>query len=130
MAVLFIGMATDNLVPMPDPKLQGMTVRLQDLDGSNSTRTASGKMVRDRIVGGADAKRKIEIEWPAMDTASISMILQAISEPFFILKYPDPYIGDWRTAVFYAGDRTAPIYNGATPDKILWEGLEVNFIER
>ena len=130
MAILYIGMTHEGLVAMPDPKLQGMTVRLQDLDGSNSTRTASGKMVRDRIVGGADAKRKIEVAWPAMTTADISTILQAISEPFFWVKYPDPYTGDFRISAFYAGDRTAPIYNGESPEGILWEGLEVNFIER
>lgn len=130
MAFIFIGQTDETLEPMPDPKLQGFTVRLQDLDGENSSRTASGVMVRDRIVGGADAKRKLEIKWPAMRSADMSKILNAISEPFFLVKYPDPYIGGWRIGAFYAGDRSAPAYGGTTAEGLLWDGLEVNFIER
>lgn len=130
MAILYIGDTADSLVAMPDPKLQGLTVALQDLDSENSTRTASGKMVRDRIVGGANAKRKLSITWPAMGAEDMRTVLQAISAAFFVVKYPDPYTGAWRTAWFYAGDRTAPVYNGTGPDAMLWDGLEVNLIER
>ena len=130
MAIIYIGMSDETLEAMPDPKLQGFTVRLQDLDGANSSRTASGVMVRDRIVGGANAKRKLEVQWPAMRTPEVSKILKAISEPFFLVKYPDPYVGGYRIGAFYAGDRSLPAYGGATPEGMLWEGLEVNFIER
>lgn len=130
MAIIYIGNTADTVAAVPDPKLQGLTVTLQDLDSENSTRTASGRMVRDRIVGGAEAKRKLEITWPAMSSADMSRTLQAIAGSFFWVKYPDPYTGTYRTAEFYAGDRSAPIYGGQTPEGMLWEGLEVNLIER
>lgn len=130
MAILYIGNNEYALEAMPDPKLQGLTVLLQDLDSENSTRTASGRMVRDRIAGGATAKRKLQVEWPAMHTEDMQRILQAIAGSFFWVRYPDPFIGGFRTAEFYAGDRTAPIYGGESPEGLLWEGLEVNMIER
>ena len=130
MAILYIGSSEYALEAMPDPKLQGLTVLLQDLDSENSTRTASGRMVRDRIAGGATAKRKLQITWPAMHTEDVKKTLQAIAGSFFWVKYPDPYTGAYRTAEFYAGDRTAPIYGGESPEGLLWEGLEVNLIER
>lgn len=130
MAIIYIGLTDSTLEAMPDPKLQGLIVRLQDLDGANSSRTASGMMVRDRIAGGATAKRKLEIQWPPMYTPEVSKVLKAISEPFFLVRYPDPYEGGWRIGAFYAGDRSVPAYGGQTPEGMLWEGLEVNLIER
>lgn len=60
----------------------------------------------------------------------MSRTLQAIAGALFWVKYPDPYIGTYRTAEFYAGDRSAPVYGSQTPEGMLWEGLEVNLIER
>lgn len=129
MAIIRVGPGSGNLAALPDPKT--MKVLLQDIDSSATTRSADGTMLRDRIVGGAQAKRKIELTWPPMRTAEMSSILQAIADEFFWVEYPDPYTGSNRIAEFYAGDRTAPLYNsnlhGRGP---LWESLAVNFIEK
>lgn len=127
MAILEIGTSSGLLAPMPDPA--ELTVKLQDIDSANSGRSANGTMIRDRVVGGANAKRKVEVEWPPLSTAEASMILKAIKDTFFYVKYPDPYTGDWRVATFYAGDRSAPvarIWDG----EILWNNISVNFIEK
>lgn len=129
MAILSIGTESSSLTALPDPK--SMTVSLQDIDASTTTRSASGTMLRDRVVGGASAKRKIQLVWPPLGTSDMSTILQAIAPEFFWVKYPDPYTGAMRTAQFYAGDRTAPMYNFNLHNKgILWESMSVNLIEK
>ena len=129
MAIIRVGTESGNLAALPDPK--SLRVLLQDIDSASTTRSANGTMLRDRIVGGASAKRKLELTWPPMRTEPISQILQAIGAEFFWVEYPDPYTGALRVAEFYAGDRNAPLYNsdlhGQGP---LWEGLTVNFIEK
>ena len=131
MAVLYAGSVSGQLSALPDPKHGGFTVRLQDIDASTSGRTADGTMIRDRVVGGANAKRKLEIEWPAMDSATASALLHAIADTFFYVQYPDPYTGMTRVGYFYAGDREDPVYSvNPTTGAVLWEGIKVNLIEQ
>lgn len=129
MAIIRVGKESGNLAALPDPK--SMKVLMQDIDSAATTRSADGTMLRDRVVGGANAKRKLELAWPPMRTAPMSAILQAISDEFFWVEYPDPYTGANRVAEFYAGDRSAPMYNsdlhGQGP---MWESLTVNLIEK
>lgn len=129
MAVLRIGTSASNLADMPDPAHGGFKVTLQDIDASGAGRSANGNMVRDRVCGGATAKRKLEISWPPMNNADASTLLQAISGTYFYVEYPDPYTGARRTAQFYAGDRSAPVYwvQNGTP---LWESISFNLIEK
>ena len=125
MAVLYI-----NNIAMPDPKVKGMSVRLQDIDSENTTRTASGTMIRDRIVGGANAKRKLVLEWPPLSPNDAKKLLQAVGGTFFSVTYPDPYTGATRTAQFYAGDREAPIYNIDSSGNPVWDGIKFDLIEK
>lgn len=129
MAILYIGTTSSSLQAMPDPKLRGFTVRLQDVDASSTGRTANGTMIRDRVVGGANAKRKLEIEWPPLRTADASKVLQAVANTFVWVQYPDPYVGNTRTAQFYVGDREAPVYR-VDEQGILWDGIKYNLIEK
>lgn len=126
---LMIGNTVDTLAQMPSPS--EMTVALQDIDASTTTRTADGSMHRDRIVGGADAKRKLNLKFPSMHGTDVSALLHAIEGEFFWVKYPDPYTGAMRTAQFYAGDRSLPVYNfDLRSNGILWREVGVNLIEK
>lgn len=127
MAILRIGSNADNLVDMPDPS--ELTVKMQDIDSAGSGRSANGTMIRDRVAGGATAKRKLEVEWPPVTPAESSMILQSIKNKFFSVEYPDPYTGANRVGTFYAGDRTAPVCR-VWDGEVLWSNISVNFIER
>ena len=127
MAILRIGSTSSSLVDMPDTSK--LAVKLQDIDSSGSGRSANGTMVRDRIAGGANVKRKLEAKWPPLSTANMSKILGAISGKFFYVEYPDPVIGTNRIGVFYAGDRSAPVLR-VWDGEIMWSELTVNFIER
>lgn len=127
-AIIQVGATAETLVALPCP--QKLTVNLMDIDAETTTRSASGKMLRDRVAGGDTAKRKLEIEWHADHGANVKSVLQAIKDEFFYVRYPDPYTGEMRTARFYAGDRKVPmysynLYNGG----ILWSSMRVNFIE-
>ena len=130
MAILYIGSSSGSLTAMPDPKHGGFTVRLQDVDAGTTGRTANGTMIRNRVVGGANAKRKLEIEWPMMNGTDTSTVLQAVSGVFFWVKYPDPYTNAERTAQFYVGDREAPVYTVDSSGNVMWEGIKYNLIEK
>ena len=128
-AIIKVGSSGSALAALPDPAV--MTVLLQDIDSAGTTRSANGTMMRDRVAGGKTAKRKIELEWPPLNDAKASQILQAIQAVFFAVEYPDPYEGGRRTAVFYAGDRSLPMYHhNLNGQGVLWEGLKVNLIEK
>lgn len=103
---------------------QSFKVEISDLDGE-SHRNAKGLLIRDRIA----VKRKLECSWPPLTNFQISTILKAVKPVFFSVTYPDPEEGTNLTKTFYVGDRSAPVLmikNGVP----MWEGLEMNFIER
>lgn len=127
-ALIQIGTMETELTALPCPSK--LTVGLMDIDAETTTRSASGKMLRDRVCGGETAKRKLELEWPASETTKVKAILQAIKDEFFYVRYPDPYSGEMRTARFYAGDRSVPMYSYNLYNRgILWEQVKVNLIE-
>lgn len=116
--------------PLPNPS--EMRLLLQDIDNSSTGRSASGLMLRDRIAGGEDAKRKIECVWNAIDSEKVSTILQTVGPEFVKVVYPDAYLNTDRVGVFYVGDRNAEMYaykfvNG---EKHLYKTLKFNFIEQ
>lgn len=129
MAVLRIGSSPSTLQDVPDPAHGGFTVSLQDIDAANAGRSANGTMIRDRVCGAANAKRKLEIQWPPMNSEQTAALLQAVKDTFFYVEYPDPYTGARRTAQFYAGDRTAPVY-WVVGGEVLWESIRFNLVEK
>ena len=108
-----------------------MQVDLQDVHGSETGRVQTGKMVLDRVAGGAYAKRKISCTWKGLTMSEMSELLNAMKKASFSVTYPDPFTGDFRTATVYVGDRSAPIFRtGATQaNEVIWESLSANFIE-
>lgn len=113
------------------PTPSKMKVIVQDIDSASTTRSANGTMLRDRVSGGAGAKRKLELEWLGMDVEKIRTILQSIGDEFFQLEYPDTYTGETRVAEFYVGDRAAEMYSyNLYGHGILWKNMTANFIEK
>ena len=129
MSVLSIGPTVDDLTPIPDPS--SLELGLMDIDASSTSRSANGTILRDRVCGGASAKRKLQLEWSYISTEKAGIILHAIENVFFFVSYPDPFTGAYRTAEFYAGDRSLPMYNAViNGGDILWEKLSVHLIEK
>ena len=66
-----------------------------------------------------------------MTNEEISVLLKAMDDEFFTIRYPDAHDGAYREGTFYVGDRSTPLYMwNAEKQKYLWEGLSANFIER
>lgn len=129
MAMLFVGDREDALIALPDPS--SMIIRLQDIDASSTTRSANGTLLRDRVCGAENAKRKIDLKWAYIRTKPARFILEAIKDEFFYVRYFDPYFAGERTALFYAGDREMPVYTTAFDlTNYIFEFLNVNLIEK
>lgn len=110
-----------NGVAIATPKVFEATV--SDIDGETN-RNAKGELIRDRVA----VKRKINLEWGTLEQSEMSKILNAVSSVFFTVEFPDPQLG-LITKTMYVGDRTAPAYS-YVDNKIKWQGLKMNFIEK
>jgi len=121
MAVLQI-----NKINIADP--QTMSWDLYDLDSEEGAgRSQDGLMHRDRVA----VKRKLNCTWAPMEPYEMSVLLKAMDDVFFTMRYPDAHDGTYREGTFYVGDRSAPLYVwNEQKQKYLWEGLTANFIER
>ncbi len=113
-----------NNTKVSSPK--SFSVTIIDLDDGNTTvRTADGMLHRDRIA----VKRQIEISWPAMNQSDTATILQAMSNLFFEVYYPDPQEGTYVTKTFYVGNRPCPV--AIEKDGVLmWDELKVALTEK
>ena len=96
---------------------------LQDVSASNAGRTEDGKMHKERIGQCV----KLELRWDYIPSADVAVILQAFNPEYFNVTYLDAKSGTFLTKEFYAGDRTAPMYNAKLG---LWTNLTFNIIER
>lgn len=114
-------------------KINGVVVKspsvlrynLYDIDGE-SNRNLKGELIRDRI----GTKVKLEVEWNYLTMSEISTILNAVSDVFFNVEYPDAKTGAVITKTFYVGDRTAPLLKKDSQGNYIWEGLKLSFIEK
>ena len=66
MAILCVGETANTMAALPDPT--SMIIRLQDIDASATTRSANGNLLRDRVCGAENAKRKIDLKWAYIRT--------------------------------------------------------------
>lgn len=109
-------------VEVKDPSV--LSVDITDID-KESERNANGTMQRTRVA----IKRKLTVEWNPLSNAEISKILNAVSDVFFTVTYPDPVVGGYTTKTFYTGDRTAPVLR-TIGGVARWEGLKTSFVEK
>ena len=105
MEAIYIGSSADSLQAVRAPTV--IKQIFQDLDSASTTRTASGRMVRSVVRGGNNNVRKLELSWDIIPEEAARTILNLVKEPFFYMRYPDIQTGEFRTACFYAGDRSA-----------------------
>lgn len=115
-----------NKIDIADP--QTLQWDIYDLDSEDGAgRNQLGEMFRDRVA----VKRKLNCTWAAMEPAEMSVLLKAMDDVFFTIRYPDAHDGTYREGTFYVGDRSTPLYVwNNEKQKYLWEGLSANFIEK
>ena len=128
MSVIFFGKSSDSLQAVRAPVEIKET--FSDLDSGSTTRTASGKMVRQVVRGGANSIRKLELSWELLPEETASMLLNLVKDTFFWIKYPDIQTGGYRTAQFYAGDRSCEFKRIERDGTVMIANLSFNVIER
>lgn len=128
MGVIFIGKSADNLTEIRAPVEIKQT--FSDLDSGSTTRTASGKMVRSVVRGGANNIRKLELSWELLPQEVASEILNRVNDTFFWMKYPDVQANGYRTAEFYAGDRACEFKRVERDGRVMIANLSFSAIER
>ena len=124
---IMLGKTEAELAPVRTPT--EMSESLGDIDSQSTTRTASGKMVRSVVRGGANTVRTISLKWQNAPARDIAKILTIVGGTYFYMRYPDMLTGDMRTAQFYAGDRKADI-KSYKDGNLVFGSLEFNAIER
>lgn len=123
MATVTITKASGSKVSLPEPT--ALEVTIQDLDSDKSGRNQKGKLFRDRIA----VKRKLKLTFPPLTDEQMYKVLNAVTDVFFEVTYPDPQAGKNKTIEAYVGDRTSPIMiikDGAA----FWGEMSITLTER
>lgn len=92
---------------LPAPVSDGYTITLSDIDSSNTGRSESGVMFRDRMRAGV---YKLEVTWE-MPLKELTEVLSIISPAKFRMKFFDITTGSFVTRDMYVGDRSGSILN-------------------
>lgn len=106
-------------VPCPS----SYTYKLEDISASSAGRTEDTVMHKKRIgqvIG-------LELSWQNISNDEVSTILQAFNPEYLNITYFDAKEGDFLTAEFYVGNRSAPMYNATLG---LWSNVSFNVIKR
>lgn len=117
MAIITVGSQTFNP--------SGLSWSLQDISGSDSGRSMTGYMYKNRIA----QKRKLALSWQGVTQAEAARILAAFNPEYVQVTYPDAMAGKNETRTFYIGDRSAPVYM-YTDSKKLYANIAFDLIER
>ena len=110
-------------LPVPSSMTQS------DYDLTDSERNARGIMVMQMI---REDIHKLECTWNILRPEEYMKIRKAIKQKYNLsTKYFIADLNDQGTIKTYAGDRTTPIYmyEDGDPNKPVYKGFKVNFIE-
>ena len=94
-------------------------------DISKAERNANGNMIIERIA----TKRTIDLSYKSISQTDLSNLLNAMSDVFFSVEYPDPKDGAIKTGTFYIGDRSAGAIDYIN-DVIRWKDIKFSLQER
>lgn len=97
--------------------------KLSDISAADAGRTEDTTMDKMRIGQCVH----LELQWDYLTDAEVATVLQAFNGEYFSVTYRDAMRNSWRTSTFYAGDRSAPLYNSHVGR---WTNLSFNIIER
>lgn len=110
-------------VVMPEPALNGLTIKHEKIWSSNTKRASDGTMVGDIIA----RKMTLSIKWPILSAEEVAKIDKAIYPPFFSVYFKNPHTNNYETKKFYAGTPTYPVYSYALNK---YTGVAVDLIEQ
>ena len=109
---------------MPTPSTMTWDIQSFDLD---SGRGVDGTMQRSVIC----QKEKLNLTWRsgALSMAEVSMLLNAVKEPFFQVMFFSPLANAMVTKTMYVGDRSTNFYS-IIDGKPVIDTISFNLIER
>jgi len=84
---------------MPTPS--AYVVGVQDI--VKAERNARGTIIIEWIT----TKQKLELAWNYLSGSDLAFLLSAVNVGFFTVDYLDPLSNDYRSGIFYVGDRSA-----------------------
>ena len=107
------------------PNPSALTWGLQDVSDPNAGRDINGTMHPNKIT----QKRKLDLQWKAVDFATAKEILQAVNHDTFEVTYRDALTNNPNEKrTFYVGDRSAPVYSYAVGQQ-WYSNISFNLIE-
>lgn len=117
-----MAMLTINGLPMPSPSV--LKAEIFEI-GSFGERTASGRLVADRVA----VKRRLKLKWACLTPAQMGLLLGAVGNVFFEAEYPDPETGGMRAMTCRCKERTAGVMM-IRNDQPVWTEVEMEWEER
>lgn len=108
-----------NEVPCPS----SYTWEEADISASDAGRTEAGVMNKKRI----GSQVRIQLAWAYLNDSDVSKVLQAFYPEYIEVRYWDARAGGYKTAEFYVGDRSSPMYSRVLG---LWTSVSFNIITR
>ena len=100
-------------------------VTIADLD-SSANRSGDGTLYRDRVA----VKRTIDMSWLIIDAQELSVLLNSVSEVYFIATYLDPQTNSYRTGEFYVSNRDAGVAVKNSDGSYTWKNVAFPIVER
>ena len=113
---------TVNGAEMPSPSK--LEVEIFDV-GSREGRSASGRLVRDRIA----VKRRLTLKWACLTCAQMGTLLSAVAGGFFEAACPDPETGKMRASQYSCSERTAGVLCIRDGEPV-WNNVKMEWTER
>ncbi len=97
--------------------------KIEDISAPEAGRTEDTVMHKLRV----GQLVSIELAWRNINSFYVSEILKAFDPEYITVEFWDAKLCEFRTSVFYVGNRSAPLYNAALR---VWENVSFNIIER
>lgn len=113
-----MALITINTVPMPIP-IQ-YSIPMEDLDSSDTSRSESGVLIRNRVRQGIC---RLDLAW-RVGGADAALLLGAIIPDKVTVDYFDPRTGSFDEAEMYVEGRSCSLLNFKSsddPDANLWD---------
>ena len=97
--------------------------KLSDISAADAGRTEDTTMDKMKI----GQVVHLELSWGYLTDEQVQTVLNAFDAEYFQVTYRNAKTNSFETSWFYAGDRTAALYNSTFG---LWSNVSFNIIER
>lgn len=112
-----------NGTPIRDPTT--ITIQRNKIWSQGSGRTKAGNWVGDI----ANMKWRIDLSWSPLNREDAKKLFNSLKPAFIDVTFLDPETDVFKTATFYGGDLSLPIYN-YNIEEAVYESLAVSLVEK